>query len=361
MAKEHFYAELSGTPYEIGYGHGSLAKEYVMNSLHSYQDMFLDHSGVKWEDAKRTAPRFIPAIQSYDPDMLEEMRGVADGAGVDFEDILTLNTRSEVLMTMKLGEKKVLRDGCTNIAVSPERTKNGHTYLAHNWDWKNSQKASIVVFKIRQKEKPDILMITEAGIIGKFGVNEYGIGVAMNALCTPTDAVGVPLHCVLRGILNSKSLGDAIQAIAAFPNACPANYLMASGCGEVVDCERMPDDYEIIYPDDHILVHANHITSLKLKMKYEDTVIGLLNSTYIRYNRAGKLIRQYDRIGVEELKKVLSDHVDAPNCICSHPDPNLSPLRAMCTVFNMVLDLTEKSMEVCKANACCGEYYKLYL
>ena len=128
-----------------------------------------------------------------------------------------------------------------------------------------------------------------------------------------------------------------------------------------MDCERMPDDYEILYPSDSILVHANHMTSTKLKVKYEDTIIGLTRSTYLRYNRAGKLIRQNDKIGVDELKKVLSDHADAPNSICSHPDPNIDPLRADCTVFNMILDLTEKSMEVCPGNACCGEYYKLYL
>ena len=362
MGKEHFYAELSGTPYEIGYGHGSLAKEYVYKSIETYKDQFKNSAGVDWEDAKKAAPKYIPYIKDYDPDLLEEMQGVADGAGLDLEDIIALNARSEVLMTMKKKTAEQLLDGCTNIAVGPERTTNGHTLLAHNWDWKASQKEAIVVFKIHQQNKPDMLMITEAGIIGKFGVNEYGIAVAMNALASPSDANGVPLHCILRGILNSKNVFAAIKAIGGKLNACPANYMMASGAvGEVFDCERMTDDYEIIFPDDYVLVHTNHPTSTKIKIKYVDNTIGLTTSTYIRYHRAGKLIRQYDKIGVDELKKVLSDHADDPNCICAHPDPNLDLKRAGCTVFNMIIDCTEKSMEICKGNPCCGEYYKLYL
>ncbi len=358
MKTDIFYAELSGSPYEIGYGHGSQAKEFVLRSLRNYREMFLTHSGVRWEDAKKAALHYIPYIKNYDADILEEMRGVADGAGVNYEDILTLNARSEVLMTMKVGTERELHDGCTNILVTPERTENGHTYLAHNWDWKVNQRESIVIFKIHQENKPDILMITEGGIIGKFGVNECGIGVAMNALCTPSDTNGVPLHSVLRGILNSRTLGDAIYAIGGAPNACPANYMMASACGEALACERMPDDYAILYPKDHILVHANHITDVKLRLKYEDTILGLTRSTYVRHLRADKLIRQYDKIGVKELRTVLSDHVDFPNCICGHPDPDSDPI---CTVFNMVLDVTEKSLEVCLENTCCGEYSKFTL
>lgn len=37
------------------------------------------------------------------------MRGMADGPGVDFEDIPTLNARSEVLMPMKVGAEREMR------------------------------------------------------------------------------------------------------------------------------------------------------------------------------------------------------------------------------------------------------------
>lgn len=353
MGKRYYYAELSGTPYEIGYQHGSKAKDQVLNSIETYKTMFWERAHVEWEDAKLNSRKYIPYIKEYDADLLEEMQGVADGAGLTLEDILAINARSEVLMTMTGGKKKEL-DGCTNIAVSPERTKEGNTLLAHNWDWKASQQASIVTFKIHQIDKPDILMITEAGIIGKFGVNEYGVGVAMNALTTPSDANGVPLHCILRGILNSKTLGLAIKAINAYPNACAANYMMAEGCGEVFDCEKAPQDYDILYPSDCVLVHANHFTSPKLKVKIPDNIITLSHTSFLRYNRVGKLIRQHEKIGVEDLKAALRDHAEYPGSICSHGETSE-------TIFTMILDLTNKTMEVCCGQPCCGEFYKLSL
>ena len=65
--------------------------------------------------------------------------------------------------------------------------------LAHNWDWKTSQRASMVMMKIRQKNgKPDIFMVTEAGIIGKTGFNSEGICLYLNALSTQPGAKGAP-------------------------------------------------------------------------------------------------------------------------------------------------------------------------
>lgn len=85
--------ECSGTPYEIGYAHGSKAKAQVDATIATYRAMFKDYSNIDWEPAKRYARTFIPAITKYDPDIMEEIRGVADGSGYELEDILALNVR----------------------------------------------------------------------------------------------------------------------------------------------------------------------------------------------------------------------------------------------------------------------------
>lgn len=41
--------------------------------------------------------------------------------------------------------------GCTSIGISSDAGKNGDAFLAHNWDWKPSQRESMVIMKIRQK------------------------------------------------------------------------------------------------------------------------------------------------------------------------------------------------------------------
>ena len=106
------------------------------------------------------------------------MEGVAVGAGVDFEDILTLNARSEIALT---GRKDIaFADGCTAIAVTPPASQD--TIIGQNWDGKGSQIDSLLLLNIEQSDKPNITMVTEGGIIGKVGFNSAGVAVCLNAL-----------------------------------------------------------------------------------------------------------------------------------------------------------------------------------
>ena len=72
----------AGTPYQIGYAHGSGAKERIAVSLATYREMFWDYSGISWEQTQKIAESFVPCIENYNPDYLAEMQGIADGAGV---------------------------------------------------------------------------------------------------------------------------------------------------------------------------------------------------------------------------------------------------------------------------------------
>ena len=70
--------------------------------------MFMDYSDLKWSRAKELSRKFIDVIRDYHADYLEEIRGVADGSGFGFEDILALNCRSEIVFVGKeFGAKTV--------------------------------------------------------------------------------------------------------------------------------------------------------------------------------------------------------------------------------------------------------------
>ena len=90
---------LSGSPFEKGYAHGSLCRDRVMRSLETYRRKFAGKGPApfSWEDARGAARRFAPALSGAFAPYAEEMRGIAAGAGIDFEDVLALNLRSEIL------------------------------------------------------------------------------------------------------------------------------------------------------------------------------------------------------------------------------------------------------------------------
>ena len=352
MMKDFKIIEAAGTPYEIGFAHGEQGREEVLCSIATYKEMFKTYANLGWEEAKHRSRAYIEHISRYDSDLLEEIRGVAAGAGVELEDILALNARSEVIL---MSGSKMPSDGCTAVAVTPESTQDRHTILAQNWDWKGRQIEAVLVLKIIQQDKPAITMVTEGGIIGKVGFNDAGIGVCLNALGTVGNPYGLPLHIVLRGILDSRKLSDAIQKINAQPNACAANYLLAAKCGEALDVEKSPVDFEVFYPERGMLVHTNHF--LCDRMKTADTSRFMAHDTFLRYGLARKMLE--DKKGVvtaDNVKEILAVHKDYPDSICRHED-ELDPdgLR-MCTVFSIVMDMTILKMELLRGNPCENKY-----
>ena len=53
---------------------------------------------------------------AYRPDLIDEMKGIAEGAGVPFDVILTLNCRSEVMFA----KSEAPADECSVIGVPQE-------------------------------------------------------------------------------------------------------------------------------------------------------------------------------------------------------------------------------------------------
>lgn len=53
--------------------------------------------------------------------------------GRDFADILTPNVRGGMLMTIEVGAKREIHDGCANILAAPEHTEDTHTGLTHDF------------------------------------------------------------------------------------------------------------------------------------------------------------------------------------------------------------------------------------
>lgn len=346
-------ADVAGTPREIGLQHGSLFTRQIGNSIRCYRDIFHDYAGLEWERAKKLSRRYIDIIGDYNPDYLEEIRGVAEGARMDFEDILALNSRSELMFAGNLLEP--LEGGCTSIGITAEASANGDAIISHNWDWKAIQRQAMVRMRITQKNgKPSMLLVTEAGIIGKTGYNAAGIALFLNALSTDAAPEGLPLHIAMRGILDSESLVQALRAATRMKLGCCANFLIGARNGEIVDIEIENEDFDVLYPQNGIIVHTNHFISPRLpRSPRTDTMKYKVPDTFIRLGRARKLLAgQAGRVTPEFVRGVLQDHVEAPNCICRHDDPAQPEGLRMCSVFSMQVNLTRGEVLFAKGNPC---------
>ena len=130
-----------GTPYERGQAYGRLCREEIGVSIRVYQMLFEGLKGILWEDARKLSEYYLALTRDFAPDYAEEMQGIADGAGVDLQDIAALNARTEIMYSQSV--KADVKE-CTTISLTPPATEGGRVIAAQNWDFSGLLRDSAV-------------------------------------------------------------------------------------------------------------------------------------------------------------------------------------------------------------------------
>ncbi|SBV97446.1 putative acyl-coenzyme A:6-aminopenicillanic acid acyl-transferase family protein [uncultured delta proteobacterium] len=347
------HIRIEGAPHERGVTYGRLAAERIGNSLALYRELFEAYASMQWAEAVRRAGLFEPSIKEYLPDALEEMHGIAEGAGVSYGDILALNCRSELMFA--------LPDGCTSVIIPPEASSDSKTYIAQTWDWLKPAHGASIILEVHQKPLPALMMVCEAGMVGGKGVNSAGIGCGLNALGISRGRVGTPLHVMYRGVMNTVKISDAIEAVAKPVRAGCGNFYVGSAEGLAMHLEFTPDTFDVLMPDTKGLAHANHFLSPFLAG--QDVLKTALPCSFPRRFRAQKVLDQlHGKLNRENVcAAVLSDHVNFPDSVCSHEDPRDAQWSRFCTVYGIFVDLCARALWVSHANPCEGKWEPFYL
>jgi isopenicillin-N N-acyltransferase-like protein len=179
--------EISGAPETRGEAYGRQAAERVRGSLGHYHAQ-LSQGGLDAGRVHALARAFVPRVEAFDAAYVAEMRGIARGAAVAFEDVLMLNCRTEILQLTKRGAAtEDDPDGCTGAILLPEATADGALLHGQNWDWKSECAETGVVLRIRREDGPDILTFVEAGGLARAGFNAAGLAVTANYLESERD------------------------------------------------------------------------------------------------------------------------------------------------------------------------------
>ena len=88
---------ISGPPYERGYQYGAQTKEVIDRSLESFHLLVEHHNPqLSRKELYENALQYVPFVEKYDPEIMEEIRGIADGAEKSLEEIMFVNVRAEL-------------------------------------------------------------------------------------------------------------------------------------------------------------------------------------------------------------------------------------------------------------------------
>jgi len=323
--------EISGPPRERGRQYGQKAAGRIKKGTTHYfaqlKELSLDAKGVA-----ALVRDYLPVIEAFEPSYIEEMRGIAEGADVPFEDVVLLNARTEIIKLANPAIRARLKtpedpDGCTGVVVLPQATADGRLIHAQNWDWKRECAETAVVLKVRRDDGPDLMTFTEAGALGRCGFNAVGIAITANYLESDRDyrQVGVPLALIRRKVLENEHLALAMRAVYCTKKSAANNMIVSHREGVAIDFECAPDETFQVHPQNGLLVHANHFVSPVALGKLKDT--GPFNTPDSLYRdiRVRDLLQPHiGSITFDTVKSALFDEFAYPWSVCRPPRRNLS-------------------------------------
>jgi len=243
---------LKGTPYQMGYQHGTLLKDHARANLQYLLEVKGDTDLVQ-VGPLRLKPRqaietIIKVQKPFVPSKyFAEMRGLADGAAVPLEDIQVANFIPELFH-------------CSGFAVMNSATRDGTMYhgrvLDYATDWKLQEHAVIIVAE--PTEGIPFVNVTYAGFIGSVtGMNARHVSVGEMGGGGLGHWEGVPMAFLVREVLErAEDLDAAVGVFRDNPRTCQYFYVISDAkTNRAVGMEASWDKFDVIRPgEEHSLL-----------------------------------------------------------------------------------------------------------
>jgi isopenicillin-N N-acyltransferase-like protein len=318
--------QVSGTPSELGQQHGETLRSTINTCVEIYRSTFklADH-----EVASRAA-HFESATRAWHPDLAAEIDGIANGSTQPAHWIWALNARSEIMSYTGTEVSE-----CTSVWSPSART------LAQNWDWMEALEPITVALDVTHTDGHRLVTVTEPGMVGKVGMSSAGVGVGLNFLYSPQRLDGVPVHVLLRALLDARSPVAVEDLIVSAGSGRSAHVFLgyASGIGSSI--EYTGSETWRIDSSDRPLLHTNHFLNGNIAQG-----AGFDNSV-ARYDRSVAIVADRGVNDYDEIRSLLDDcgNSEFPICRPWAPSPTLPGVKTG-TVCAVIMRLSDNEIDI---------------
>jgi hypothetical protein len=200
------------------------------------------------------ATDFIPATKQWTPDMLEEVRGIAAGAGQALDTMFAVQLVDELWVYLDKADAYY----CSSMGVP--RSEKHPTIVAQNMDLESFREGFQVVLWIPAgPASPAQLVFTCARLVAVNGMNNRGVALACNTLMQLSASMtGLPVAFVIRGVLAQSNGEVAVKFLTSVPHASDQNYILGT-TDRVFDFEASASKVVPFKPSaDGTVYHTNH-------------------------------------------------------------------------------------------------------
>jgi isopenicillin-N N-acyltransferase like protein len=319
--------ELSGNAYERGLQHGKQLKVEIASVF------------IKWKNNIRAAvsgdpdslltaflktTNFEPITRKYIPEIMDELKGISEGSGQNFNDVYAFQLVDEfwVYLDKQFNSKN---HHCSGLGVPA--SANHPAYIAQNIDLESYMNGYQVLLHIAAtKKEPEQYVISCAGLVGLSGMNEKGIGVCVNTLMElQASADGLPVAFIIRGILNKQNGNDALAFLKTVKHASGQNYILGI-TDSVYDFEASANQVIRFLPKEQssVVYHTNHaLVNHDVKewyVKYHEKVLAgqtKKGNSEVRFASLENYLNKLsEEISPEIIKNTLRSKDNALNPVC---------------------------------------------
>jgi isopenicillin-N N-acyltransferase like protein len=299
--------ELRGSAGDIGLLHGRKLAERIERCYAFYRSLLHEYMDA---DIRLLAERFADAIIAFHAPHAEEIEAIAYGAHFEPWKIYALNARTEILRSL-ITQKGAALHECSSLFL-----RQG-CLLGQTWDWSHVFEDLVVLLHIRAKGGESLLTLTEPGIIAKIGLNSQGIGVCLNILRAPAVPRGVPIHVLLRAVLEAGSAAEARERVLSAHFGTMSNMIIADTTAYGVGIEIAGSEVALYGESEPFIAHTNHYTHLPVENPRTE-----FESSYARLDTLSSLCGQVKEGNVSEMQTILGDRSNEKLPVCCEYEPD---------------------------------------
>ncbi|MFA6449460.1 MAG: C45 family peptidase [bacterium] len=316
-----YLVKLEGTPYEMGLQQGTLFKEEIRDVYKIYLNDLIYKKWIKeyailkgaqeaYANPKKSMAKFAKTIEStIPPEYIEEMKGLAEGSGLTYEDVLNMSAHVDYFAMLM----------CSTFVATGKATTDGKLIQARNLDWasgglKELDKYS-TVFVMKPSKGHSFVSIIYPGIVGALtAVNDAGLTVELNfSMAKENGKIGMPALIIVRYIAqNAGTLDEAEKLLREIPRIAGYNIMLTdnkTNDARLVEITSKTVGVRNLNPDG-TLVTTNHFTTNELFGQNIEASQFSQSPSPDRYNRLVELLKQnYGKIDTKMAMSIIHDDI----------------------------------------------------
>jgi len=329
---------VSGTPYERGALIGQAFAASTARSV-DFNRRYLKTHEIGQSDLEQLLTPYLAAADAAVPHLVEQVRGMADGAEQPFLDLFFANAFEEVYGIIELRTRSgVPIERCTDVVLRSSES----TLLGHNEQWYVGDDGAVGIVLDVSDDGPAVLAPVVAGTLPLVGLNEFGGAFGTMSLTAHDERAGIPRALIAREVLDARDPDDAFARANPDGRAGGYSYLCAFPGGRTCAIETTATTAARIA----VTEHTNHALDVTVASASCDPSPGSRS----RLDRAQSLAANLAPT-LAGMTSLLADHCADGQDICVHPDPADGDEGAT-ILFSMICESETLSMWLAPGHPC---------